>query len=168
MPGTYEPISTITLGSATSGLIFDNISQAYTDLVMVFKGNITTDFWDMAMRFNNNSSNYSNITFAAQAATIDTAKTSTSFIAIGGVSGWRSTGIFNIAYVHIYNYTNTNINKVVTTTNGTPNYANGTSTSTWANTSAITSIYLWGRFGANDFNNLAAGSQITLYGIKAA
>jgi hypothetical protein len=169
MPGTYEPISTTTLTNNYQGIIFNNIPQTYTDLVMVFKGNITQDSWDMSMRFNNSSSGYSNIGFASQNTVIDSAKNNSfSAINIGQVSGWRNSGQYNIGYVHIYQYTNTNVNKVVSTTHTSPEYANGSTLGTWANTAAISSIYLYSRGPNSNLFDLQAGSQITLYGIKAA
>jgi hypothetical protein len=123
----------------------------------------------MSMRFNNNSSSYSNIGFTAQNSTTDSQKNnSQSGVLLGAISGWRSSGLFKIVYANIYQYTNTNINKVVSITQGDPEYANGTHLSTWANTAAITSIYLYSRGSGGTLYDLKAGSQITLYGIKAA
>jgi hypothetical protein len=170
MPSTYEPIATTTLGSNTQGLIFNNIPQTYTDLVLVFKGNITQAYWDVVMRFNNNSSNYSNIGLAAVNTTVDYAKNSTvTGIQIGMVSGFSASGLYAIGHTNIYNYTNTNVNKIVSTTQTFPEYANGISIGTWADTSAITSIYLYSRGSGSVVGfDLLAGTQITLYGIKAA
>lgn len=54
MPGTYEPIATTTLSSAASSITFTGISQAYTDLVMVFNGDLTS-ITGAGIRVGNNS-----------------------------------------------------------------------------------------------------------------
>lgn len=169
MPGTYEPIATTTLNNNYQGIFFNNIPQTYTDLVMVFKGHLTQDFWDLGMRFNNSSSGYSNIGWATENTIVGAAKNSSfSIINIGYSSGWRTDNLYNIGYVHIYQYANTNMNKVVSITHTNPQYTNGSSLATWASTTAISSIYLYSRGSNSNLFDIVAGSQVTLYGIKAA
>jgi len=47
MTATYEPIATTTLGSTQNQIDFNTISGAYTDLVLVMSGGVTStaDIW---------------------------------------------------------------------------------------------------------------------------
>lgn len=171
MPATYDSIATTTLGSNTQGLIFNNIPQTYTDLVLVFKGGITQNYWGPAIQFNNNSGSYSSVSiFSDGSANAATSKSSPSYLTGGGAGfGFPSNNLDNMAITYIHNYTNTNMGKSVVQLTGTANAGIGYVIGTWNNTSAISSIYMYSTGSGNTPTyNLLSGTVISLYGITAA
>lgn len=163
MPLTYEPIEARTLSSTTPSVVFSNVPQTYTDLVIVVTGR--TDHTNGGargyIRFNSDSGqNYAGTYLqwsdSAAATANDTTET---FLTYGRLG---NTG-FSTAEVNIYNYTNTSIYKsVLTRQSSTDADHSRYLVSVWRNTSAITSITLT----ADD--NYVTGTTINLYGIKAA
>lgn len=166
MPGTYEPIATTTLASTSTSVIFSNIPQTYTDLVVVFNGSNTTSTVAMTMEVDINgdgSGNYSS-TWLDGAATSGRGVNNN-----GGYLGATNRSANGWYVCSFMNYSNSNTYKTwisrYATMGGTePN--SGVIVGLWRNTSAIT--YL-------DFNRPLGQSGIfevgctwTLYGIKAA
>jgi hypothetical protein len=172
MPATYESIATTTLGSDTSGLIFNNISSAYTDLVIVFTGGITNNFWSLVGRFNNDSSSlYSSQSMAGNSSggKNGTNRVNESWAIFGGYeNGWPSNNLNCISLIHIMNYASTNMFKTVLVREGRGNNTVGAGVCVYRSTNAISSIYLYSSGGGGSTTNLYAGSTISLYGIKAA
>lgn len=169
---TYEPISSTTLGGDTSGLIFDNIPQTYTDLVVVFNGGITNNFWSLVARFNN----VSGTSYSAQYMTgngvsnkLAGNRANEPFMILGGFeNGWPSNNLLGISVFHIMNYSDTNMFKTVLVREGRGTSTIGASVNVFRSTNAITSIYLYSSASGGTTTNLYAGSTISLYGIKAA
>lgn len=159
---TYEPIATTTLGSAQSSVTFSSIS-GYTDIYVVCDFVLATSAASLGLRFNSDTgNNYSDTMLAGNGSAASSSRqTSNSFIR----SGYWETGRSQ-TNISIMNYSNANTNK----TTISRQFQSGTSTSyvvtnvgLWRNTSAITSITLFG-----DGGNIASGSTFTLYGIAAA
>lgn len=169
---TYEPISSTTLGGDTSGLIFDNIPQTYTDLVVVFNGGITNNFWSLVARFNNVSgTSYSAQYMSGNGVSSKLAgnRANESFMIVGGFeNGWASNNLLGISVFHIMNYSDTNMFKTVLVREGRATNTLGAGVNVFRSTSAITSIYLYSSASGGTTTNLYAGSTISLYGIKAA
>lgn len=173
MANTYTLISSSDISSATTGVTFSSIPQAYTDLVLRITSRIGTSgttAW-LNMRFNSSTSTYYEIYGYNNGG-------STGYGAVGpqssiGASGWiMTTGggdtadMFGVSEFYIPNYTkHASINQIVgalaykasrTDANAGESFVSGG----WATTSAITEIYVYGS------SSFQAGSKIYLYGIK--
>jgi len=160
MPATYEPIATTTLGSTQNQVDFNTISSAYTDLVLVFNGGVTStaDIW---LRMNSDTgSNYSRTRLTgdgSSAASTRNSGASTIFVSVGTV-GSNANMIINI-----FNYANSTTYKTTLTRFNSSAYT-AASVGLWRSTSAITSLTL----KAEAADTFTSGSTFTLYGIKAA
>lgn len=172
MPATFESLASTTLGSDTSGLIFNNISNAYTDLVVVFNGGITNNFWSLVARFNNDSGSlYSSQSMAGNSSggKNGTNRVNEGYMILGGYeNGWPSNNLNCMSLIHIMNYSSTNMFKTVLVREGRGNNTVGAGVTLYRSTSAISSIYLYSSASGGSTANLYAGSTISLYGIKAA
>jgi len=163
MPSTYEPIQTTTLSSAIDNVTFSSIPNTYTDLVIVANSkNVTSNANYLGFRYNSDSgSNYGYVYLLGSGTSpaVSGVGTGTTF----GRYGNGSTANFEVSFLNIFNYANTNVFKTsISQSNAVANYAISY-TSTWRSTSAITSVQLF-----TDAGNWAIGSVFTLYGIKAA
>ena len=160
MPSTYEKIATTTLGTATGTVTFSSISSAYTDLVVVFVGNMnaaSTCF----LRYNNDSgNNYTQIDVVGDGTSAITQRRSNQ-------TGFRlydvglSSNNINTFILNINNYSNTTTYKTTllrgSDTGGTSEVGMGVSL--WRNTSAINRLDF--TFGGT----WSVGSTFTIYGI---
>jgi hypothetical protein len=158
---TYEPIATTTLGTAAASVTFSTISGAYTDLVLIIDGKISSGQDDMTLQLNNDTaSNYSNTALYGNgsAAGSDNGSNGT-HMRIGRIQSGSSTNITNIM-----NYSNTTTYKTVLDRGNAPDFLTIARVGLWRNTAAITSITI-GRANVGDF---ASGSTFTLYGIASA
>jgi len=161
MTTTYDCIATTTLGSNTT-VTFSNISQAYTDLVLVAEATGTTN-GAMDVRFNGDSgANYSRMgLYGDGSSAIAYRSTNLAYGLIGaGTSSNR-----DLSITHFMNYTNTTTFKTYLTqsANTAGGYA-GIAVYLWRSTAAITSIALTG----DPINTaIGSGSVLSLYGIKA-
>ena len=163
MPATYEPIQTTTLGSSTNSYTFSSIPGTYTDLIVVQSGT-TTDGTGIRLRFNGDTgSNYSNTILFGTGSTQGSAKESSiTSIRMTYESSGQTTDI-GIRIANIQNYSNATTYKTAITRGNRASGGVDLIAGVWRNTAAITSVTVFG----SDFN-LAAGTTITLYGIKAA
>lgn len=158
---TYEPIATAT-PSGTTLVTFSSIPSTYTDLrivanvigasagndiFMYFNGD-TTGLYDQMFLTRNGSSpypgNYSNSQYYWSAPFT-----------------YTSTTMPILLMADIFDYTNTNKFKSLLVTHANDLYATF-AYGIWKNTTTINSIVV--RCGVN----FAAGTRVTLYGIKAA
>lgn len=168
--GTYEKVATYTVPSAAASYTFTSISQAYTDLVLVFAGTMTSADY-VQFQVGNGSvdtgSNYSNTALKGNGTSASSNRAS------------NSSNIFtaepmntnqNNLIVNFQNYSNTTTYKTTIMRSNTPltdGGATGTVSSTvglWRSTSAINTIKMY-TFAGQTF---ATGCTFTLYGIKAA
>lgn len=170
MPTTYEPIATTTLGSNSANVTFSSISQAYTDLRLVFNGYSTTNGDEMYMRFNGDTTanNYSWAFYGAPDGTSIIAN-STGLDATVNLSRFAliSNSHYALVDANIFQYSNTSKYKTIIATTAVPKPGSDRfiqrSNGLYTSNSAVSSLVLTFRFGS-----IAAGSTVTLYGIKAA
>jgi hypothetical protein len=166
MPATYEKIATTTLGSATSTITLSSIPSTYTDLRLVFVGNLTTSTAQPRIRFNSDTTtNYSDTSLTGDGANPASGRdTSATWIYLfkTGLIGTTP----SLSVVDIFSYSSTSINK--TCLINTSNDKNGSGTienlvGLWRSTAAINSINI-----STSGNNFAIGTTATLYGILKA
>jgi hypothetical protein len=163
MAATYEPIASITLGAAAASVIFNNILQTYTDLVLVAAYDLASGGGSMAMRFNSDSAGNYGVTYLfgnGSAAGSGRVTNSTSVAAGRAAPGGQGGG-----HTYIMNYSNaTTYKSALSRSYGTIAPASPwLSANTWRNTNAITSITCTDESSGN----FAVGATFNLYGIKA-
>jgi len=158
---TYEKIATNTLGTATATVTFSSISGAYTDLVVVFVGNLnaasTTN-----LRYNNDSgSNYSQTDLVGHSTVVVAQRTSNNtshrLYDVQASSNAINTLIFNIN-----NYSNTTTYKTTLLKSSDTSGEVGATVYLWRNTAAINRLDF--TFGGT----WSVGSTFTIYGILKA
>ena len=155
MAATYEPIATTTLGSAQSSVTYSSLGS-YTDIVIVYNG--TTDN-NLSLRFNGDTgSNYSVTRMGGYGSSASSSRYTSQTLMLGNYSVANTTAIWQV-----FNYSNSTTYKTALAKGGGADYGTEAYVGLWRNTAAITSITVLPSSG-----NLASGSTITLYGIKAA
>lgn len=171
MPSTYEPIANYTTTNNTVNYTFPNIPQTYTDLILVFKGSMST-FGGIWMRVGNGSvdsgANYSGQGLYSPARYGNDTNVyglnelnKTEYQALGwgvGIGAYESVCRTNIA-----NYSNTTTYKTIIGRSDSSFYGVQMNVGTWRSTAAINTIYLFATGG-----NITNGSTFTLYGIAKA
>jgi hypothetical protein len=169
MAVTYEPITTTTLGTATSSITFSSISSAYTDLRVVYTGTTSNNGNTVWMRFNSDSEttySYTALygTGTAPARSVTTADRTFAILGDAYATG-TSTTIPQFATADIFSYSGSANKTVLTTASADKNGSGGVqrNVNLWRSTSAINAI----EFQCSGFN-FSIGTTITLYGIKAA
>lgn len=164
MPATYEPIASTTLGS--DGQVTLNSGGAfsqYTDLVVVVFGRCSYEDTNTAfLRFNNDSNtNYSHTEVTGNGSTVtSTTSPGYSYIFAGDVARPSQTNSVN--RFHIMSVNSTSVFKTVLMEAANPYNKVWRGVGLWRSTSAITSVFVGNNYGWK------AGTQVTLYGIKAA
>lgn len=160
---TYEPIVTYThTGGSTTNITLTSISQSYTDLVVVGNVIYSANGGDyLSYRLNGNTTNghyaIQRLAFSSSSATADRG-TDNKFV------GYSSSTSQYVPFImNLFNYTNTSYQKsailrIHNAGSGSMYYG-----ATFTPTDAITQIDLF--FAAS---SIAAGTMITVYGIKAA
>lgn len=163
MPATYENIATTTLTSDQSEVEFTNISQAYTDLVIIKTGS-QNSVSNMGLQVGNGTvdtgNNYSGTQIYGQTSVVsDRFSNNSQFV----INYANSSADNIVSIIQIMNYSNTTTNKTILVRNN--NAANYVSAyvQLWRSTAAINRL-LFRCFT----NGLKSGSTFTLYGIKAA
>lgn len=166
---TYEPIATTTLTSNQNTITFSSIPGTYTDLRMVAflklvggpAGGVANEYF----RFNGDTgTNYSRTRLIGDGSSATSTNTNNSSSALQTFT--PAAGGVGLTVVDIFSYTGSTFKTLLWTdsadTNSSTSYIVRT-VGLWRSTSAITSI-TWENAG----DTYAAGTQITLYGIKAA
>jgi hypothetical protein len=164
MPGTYEPISTQTLGTAQASVTFSSIPQTYTDLVLIFAGSAASASTDsIDIQFNGDTTtNYSTTFISGNGSTATSSRVTSITYGIGALI--TSSEIANSTW-NIFNYANTTTFKTVLARGNIAGALIRQGVSLWRKTpEAITSILLKNDTG----QNFAVGCTFTLYGVKAA
>lgn len=160
---TYQPIATITLGSAQASYVFSSLGSGFTDIVLVATGTASA-LGNLSLRFNaDTASNYSRTMLYGNGSTATGYRVSNYS---GTPLGDFDTSQISTHIVNIQNFANANINKAALArwNNNAGTYASlGASISLWRKTEAITSITVY-----DDAGNLNTGTILTIYGIKAA
>jgi hypothetical protein len=166
MTVTYESLQTTTLGSNQATVEFTSISQAYSDLIISCAVKITAG--GMAVRPNSNSSSiYSGTYFNSNGTNATSSRLTTGELGGTGIyllNGSVSTSEFTTVVYQINGYSNTTHTKQFLIQYGntiTTGFA-GVSAGFFNSTAAISSLL----FNLDGGGNFAAGTTITLYGIK--
>lgn len=169
MASTYTPISTTTLGSTQSQVTFSSIPSTYTDLILVIqaKSSISTGNNPTCYVNGDNSNTWWSYTFLGGDGTSAFSGAITNRTT--GVLGLRNASLNNTDFsynsiTHFMNYSNTTTYKTVLTRSNDATLETEFGVNLWRSTSAITSITAQEASPAA----FAAGTTLTLYGIKAA
>jgi hypothetical protein len=163
MPSTYEPIATTTIGTATNSVTFSSIPSTYTDLVLVFDGKMVTAEVLLVQVNSDTGSNYSLTRINGNGTTAVSDRAS-------GITymsfSWAGTGKTDqfTEIINFMNYSNTTTFKTVIGRTSNATYEVTQGVNLWRSTSAINAVKIYG----NASGNIAVGSVVTLYGIKAA
>lgn len=160
---TYTPIASQTLGSAASSVVFNNIPQNFTDLVLVsaLKNNGPTFNMNIVLN-NDTATNYSCTRLYGSGTTASSDRSSNTAQSLDGWGFNANTNMVSPIITHLQNYSNTSTYKTFITRLNTGNSLDrflGSVVSLWRSTSAITSV----EFKFTD--NIAAGSTFNIYGI---
>ena len=170
MAATYEPIATYTVTGSnllgTTGVTFGNISQSFTDLVIV-QNTLLTGAAIANIRvgdtFVDTSNNYSQTQLGGNGTSATSARLSSQY-------QWRTdiahmTNGWGVYRTNIMNYANTTTNKTcIQRYDNTPYGATETIVGLWRSTSAINIVQLF----LDRAEYYVVGSTFTLYGIAAA
>jgi hypothetical protein len=162
MAKTYEPIATYThSGASTTTITMSSIPGTYTDLVVVSNVIYSANNGDyMSWRINGDSSSlYSNTVITGDGTTASTNRATDNKIAFYA----SSTSNYVPVITNFMNYANTTSYKTILQRASNSASSVEARVGLYRSTSAITSISLF--FGAA---SIAAGTNITIYGIKAA
>jgi hypothetical protein len=161
MPNTYTELRRTVVGTATNTVVFDNIPQIYTDLVLVCNFINTIGQTDHGVRFNGDTaSNYSRTQlFGTGSVAGSNRGTNETLMNILGFIGTS----WSVSIMQIMNYSNTTTHKTaISRANGASDLVI-TAAGLWRNTNAITSLNIIASGG-----NFAVGSTFSLYGIANA
>jgi hypothetical protein len=171
MPVTYELISSTTLATATSSITISSIPQTYTDLVSVwYMPSTASGGQDPYVEVNGQTGSYYGAQSLDAQSTMSAARSlnMNSAALIGFQYGYTESNQPLLITSNFANYTNTTYNKTIIS-----DVASSYSTSNprainvcvYRDTLAITSL----KFNiATSTNNMAVGTVLSLYGIKAA
>jgi hypothetical protein len=163
MPATYEPIASVTLGTAASTVTFSSIPGTYTDLILMLSGSLTSGTSVWGLQYNSDTAaNYSWTSLRGDGSSATSARDSGSTRIL---CGWIGTSQVT-EIVHIMNYSNATTNKTNISRNN----------STVASTYVSANVGLWRNStvainaitARTDSSTFATGSIFTIYGIKAA
>lgn len=168
---TYEPISTISIQSDSSSIVFNNIPSTYTDLIAQISYANSTASYGIGVQFNlDTASNYSETFLYGTGTSALFARYSSqtwAYLNAYGVTATTTIATPAIVNATFFNYSNTNINKsFLSASSGSGAAGNGLDrvVGLWRSTAAINSI----TFLAAPSGNLKSGTIISLYGMKAA
>ena len=165
---TYELIETTTLSSSASSVTFSSITQSFRDLVLVVRGNSTSNsFAYPLLRLNNSSSTYYYVEgFGQSSSTYSGSSTASGIPSINGGEEPMKTSRQALIIYEIFDYSQTDKEKsVLTRTNTDDGSLVGYSASKWASTSAVSSLVLYPTNGGTPGASLASGLTMSLYGI---
>lgn len=167
---TYEPIQSTTLQSAQGSITFSNISQAYTDLILIMNV-ISSANNDVRIQLNGDGgNNYNCNRISASGATPSgsTALNNGYFWGVGPVGTGTLNGHLEL---QIMRYSSSQVQKAAFGKSFFPNSAGNGETNmhgfNWNNTNAVTSMYIYSA-GNNSPQTFASGTTATLYGILRA
>lgn len=165
MSATYEPIATHTTTSNVTSYTFNTIPSTYADLVVVVVGESTRTDNGRGTFINFNGDNGNNYAFTLISGNGST----TTAERVGGYSGIIGMSLARFGYgpctniAHIMSYANTNVYKSVVFSYGLEHNRVDKGLGLWRNTNAINSITI-----SVGLNSIAAGTSMSIYGIKAA
>ena len=150
------------LGSAQSSIVFDNIPQTFTDLLLVISVRASANTIGVTPKFNNSTANFS-ARFLEGTGSGVSSYTASNLIAYTNRSAATSS-TFGSSSIYIPNYTSS-VAKSISTDSITENNATQAyqllGAILWNSTSALTKI----EFYPDDLSNFVQYSSATLYGI---
>lgn len=159
---TYTSLANTTIGTAVNSVTFSSINGSYRDLILVLNwGNsANTGF---LIRFNSDTgSNYSYVIMNGNGTSVTNLSSSAgTSLAVGYV--WNNNTVTGNALIQIMDYSATDKHKTVLLRTNEAGQSTDATTGRWANTSAITSIQIYGA-GSSNFT---VGSTLGLYGIAS-
>lgn len=171
IPGDYESIQTVTVGSGGASYIeFSSIANTYKHLQIRAIGRSSesgSNNSGTSIQFNSDTStNYSwHVMYGNGSSTGSVGFANTNIIGIGeGTGAGAGANTFGAFVIDILDYANTNKYKTVRTLNGWENNGTGTLlfvSGAWRNTNAVSSIKI--TTGGSGFVQY---SKFALYGIK--
>lgn len=157
---TYTAIASQTLTSSASSVTFSSIPGTFRDLVLVAQAT-TTGATTRAIRLQFNSdtgSNYSVVNMSGDGSSASSTTSTTTSFTVGPCA----MTIVGQGIMQIMDYSATDKHKSVLTRNDNAEGSLTAYAQRWANTSAVTSIYLF-----PNLDSFAAGSTFSLYGVSA-
>ena len=165
-PGDYELISTQLISTATATVTFSSIPSTYKHLQLriTHRQNSGTSINYLNMRFNGDTTanQATHWLTGDQVSVLSSNRLSSNYVAVG--KSPYTANQYGTAIVDILDYTNTTKNKTVRSLSGSNDSANNPDVTLfsglWPSTAAITSILF------NPGNSFAAGSRLSLYGLK--
>lgn len=166
MAATYERIATTTLSSATVSYTFTSIPSTYTDIVMVSSIlGVSSESYSPRIILNSDSANNYSVSYiyATGSASAGGRQSNATFMYIGQLVGYPTTGNPINIITHFQNYSNTTTLKTVLSRSNSANTDLDAIAGLWRSTSAINSINIQFQSGTN----MQIGTTFTLYGIKA-
>jgi hypothetical protein len=161
---TYTPLATVTLGSNTSTVTFSNISQAYTDLVVMSASNATADSW-ILFRANPDTFQHNYKTLHSRAQFGSYTRTALNVAQVQTNTDSSGSTLRRTHVVNVLNYSATSGSKhVMLRSSDSQSYLayQGMYYGYFSDNAAITSV----RFVC-DGANFTAGSTFSLFGVKS-
>ena len=169
MPGSYESIATVSVGSGGSSTItFSSIPSTFTHLqlrVLSQQNASLSDYGNIRVVANSDSgSNYSHHVLVGYGSGVATSATASTTRVNSGYSYLTSGSTFGVTVLDILDYASTNKYKTFRSIGGTDwNGGGGVAlfSGLWMSTSAITSLTITGANG-----NFTQYSHFALYGVN--
>tara|TARA_R110000782_G_scaffold237531_1_gene324016 strand:+ start:189 stop:683 length:495 start_codon:yes stop_codon:yes gene_type:complete len=155
---TYIPLATVTLAASSPQVTFTNISQDYSDLVLVANFQHTSAYVNMRMNVNSSGSGYNQVHMLGNGSSALSGTSTGSYFEVGIFS--PNTGQNVLSSTEFFDYSATDKHKSLLIRTDNSARATEAIAGRWANTSAITSISL-----APASGEIAAGSTFKLFGI---
>lgn len=167
MPATYEAIATYTATAAISDYTFTTIPSTYTDLVLILRTRTTASGCAVAMRFNGSStSNYTWNYFSGNGSSVSGTGFSgpSSYGPVGWAGNFGDTQSLFIVHINSYS-SGTDRFKSWISRSGSSTTQTEILHGAWSKDpkATINEIQLFPTTG-----NFVTGTNITIYGIKAA
>ena len=165
---TYEPIATTTLASATTTISLSSIPSTYTDLILTFIGTGSVASFQPSLQFNGDTAtNYSSTCFYGDGTSVGYIPESNINLIVIPEGNTLSTTVPSFFKANLQSYSGSTYKTCLVEYAGDLN-GSGTVNRTvgmWRSTSAINQVLIR---SANGAQTMAAGTTITLYGIKKA
>ena len=160
------PLANYTFANSTTASIsITSIDQTYKDLILIINGGATVTGDNIRYTFNSDSgANYSGayLTTNGTGSTATTYSASAYGLLFSSGNYTTSTTNFTTIEMNIKDYTNTNLNKIVLSTDNNGEARSEIIASRWASSSAITSMQLT----CPGTLRFTTGTTVCLYGVK--
>ena len=162
--GSYDALSTVTVGTAVSSITFAGIPNTYKHLQIRAIAKAVSNEQGYFMQFNSyTGTNYNTHLLYGNGASVTALSNNT----WGGMDlSPTSSSNFSAMVVDILDYTDTNKNTTIRTLSGVDNNGSGYAffaSGLWRNTAAVTSLTIREILGGG---NITEFSSFALYGIK--